>query len=121
MDFFDVEILQALKQMESADFHEILTNVSFSHNTLREHLNKLIQQGLIERKKNPGEGPGRPVYVYSLPAEVKKRLTSLLNPELGLVSLPFERLKRMCRHEKGGYCKQIRGRCRAINCPQIIK
>ena len=121
MDHFDKEVLQALKDKDPRNFQEMLSEISFSHNTLREHLNKLIQQGIINRKKAPQQGPGRPTYVYSLPPEVKRRLASLLNPELGLVSLPFNRLKRICRHEKGGYCKEIRGRCQVTKCPQIMK
>ena len=121
MDHFDKEVLQALKDNIQRNFQEILSEVSFSHNTLREHLDKLILQGIIHRQKAPQQGPGRPIYVYSLPPEVKRRLASLLNPELGLVSLPFNRLKRICRHEKGGYCKEIRGRCQVTKCPQIMK
>ena len=121
MDHFDVEILQALRGNESREFQDILSKVSFSHNTLREHLNQLVEQGLVERTKMPKEGPGRPTYVYGLPSEVKRRLSSLINPRLGLVSLSFDRLRRICRHEKGGYCKEIRGRCEPNKCPQIMK
>ena len=95
MDLYDTQILQTLKQHKTAEFHTILSQVDFSHNTLREHLKKLTQQGIITRKKKQETGPGRPTYTYSLPAEVKKNLTSLLNPELGLVSLPSERVRQI--------------------------
>ena len=112
MDHFDVEILQSLRGKNSVEFDEILLKVGFSHNTLREHLNRLIERGLVERIKRTQKGPGRPTYFYSLPVEVERRLTSLINPELGLVSLSFDRLRHIFRHEKGGYCKEIRGPCR---------
>jgi len=121
MDLFDVAILKALRSKVNVEFHEILSYVDFSHNTLRDHLNKLVEQRLVERIKRPRSGPGRPIYIYSLPSEVKRSLSSLIKPELGIVSLSFDRLKRICRHEKGGYCKEIRGQCKPINCPQILK
>jgi predicted ArsR family transcriptional regulator len=80
-----------------------------------------MERGLVERTKRTREGPGRPTYVYGLPREVERRLASLINPELGWVSLSFDRLRRICRHEKGGYCKEIREQCKANNCPQISK
>jgi predicted ArsR family transcriptional regulator len=121
MDFFDVKILKALRSKDSVEFYDILSKVDFSHNTLKEHLNKLVDQRLVERVKRSQSGPGRPTYLYRLPVEVKRSLSSLINPELGLVSLSFDILRRVCRHEKGGYCKEIRGQCKAINCPQIMK
>jgi predicted ArsR family transcriptional regulator len=121
MDLFDVAILNSLRSKDNVEFNEILSYVDFSHNTLREHLNNLVEQRLVERIKRPQSGPGRPIYIYSLPSEVKRSLSSLINPELGLVSLSFDSLRRVCRHEKGSYCKEIRGQCKAINCPQIRK
>jgi len=52
MDFFDVAILKALGSKENVEFHEILSHVNFSHNTLREHLYKLVEQRLVERINN---------------------------------------------------------------------
>ena len=40
----------------------------------------------------------------------------MIKPELGLVSLSFDRLRLICRHEKGGYYKEIRGKCKTNNC-----
>jgi predicted ArsR family transcriptional regulator len=103
MNLFYDEILRALRSKDSVEFHEILSNVNFSNNTLREHLSRHIERGLVERVKWPQSGRGRPTYLYKLPGEVKRSLSSLLNPELGLVSLSFDGLRRVCRHEKGGY------------------
>lgn len=122
MDFFDRRILAVLRNRKARDFQQILSEVDFSHNILRHHLDQLIDQGLIERRKRPKKGPGRPRFIYSLSRDIDGRtLSALLDPYKGLVVPPFEKLQHLCRHEKGGYCKEIRGRCGAQNCPQIVK
>jgi hypothetical protein len=50
-----------------------------------------------------------------------RAISALVDPYKGLMVLHFEKLQRICRHEKGRYCKEIRGRCAPQNCPQIIK
>jgi hypothetical protein len=42
-------------------------------------------------------------------------------PYTEVVSLPFSLLKHLCRFEKGGYCKKIKGACKPQNCPEILK
>ena len=112
VDFFDRSILAVLKDGEPKKFQQILYKVGFSHNTLRSHLDRLVEQGIMVRSKSPHEGPGRHKFTYSLSKGVSRRVVStLIGLDKGLVVLPFERLFRLCRHEKGGYCKQIRGRC----------
>ena len=122
MDLFDRGILAVLRDGRSRNFQQILSEVGFSPNTLRLHLVQLVEQDLVVRQKRPQEGPGRPQFTYSLPKGVDGRAVSaLVDPYKGLVVLPFERLQRVCRHEKGGYCEEIRSRCAPQNCPQIIK
>ena len=104
------------------DFQQILSRVGLSSNTLRLHPVELVEEGLVVRRKRLQEGPGRPRFIYSLARGVDGRAVSaLVDPYKGLVVLPFEKLQRICRHEKGRYCKEIRGRCTPRNCPQIIK
>ena len=122
MDLFDRRILTVLRDRRSRNFQQILSEVGFSPNTLRLHLVQLVEQGLVVRRKRPQEGPGRPQFTYSLLKGVDGRAVSaLVDPYKGLVVIPFEKLQRICRHEKGRYCKEIRGRCAPENCPQIIK
>ena len=122
MDFFDRRILAVMKDGKPRKFDQILSEVEFSHNTLRLHLTQLEEHGLVVRHKRPQEGPGRPQYAYSLHKGVDGRAVSaIVDPYKGLVVLPFEKLRRICRHEKGRYCKEIGGRCAPPNCPPIIK
>jgi DNA-binding HxlR family transcriptional regulator len=122
MDHFDRTILQLLVDTENLTFNEIQEKVDFTHNTLQQHLEELLEKGIIERNKQPQNGPGRPTYVYKIPKSLKGRpLTTILTPRVNWVVISFDSLQSMCRHEKGGYCKEIRGRCRAINCPKTLK
>ena len=122
MDLYDRRIIAALRDGKSRNFQQILSEVDFSYNTLRLHLAQLVEHGLVVRRKRPQKGPGRPRFAYALPEGVDGRAVSaLVDPYKGLVVLSFDRLRRICRHEKGGYCKEIRGRCAAHNCPHIIK
>ena len=121
MDLFDRRILEVLSSGEARSLQEILSKAGFSHNTLRQHLDQLIVRGLVERRKEPKEGPGRPSYRYSLSGDARKNISALLRPDLGLVMLSFDALRRLCRHEKGGYCKEIRGGCDSQKCPKIVR
>jgi DNA-binding Lrp family transcriptional regulator len=42
MDFFDKQILMALKEGSRKGFDELLSQVGFSHNTLQKHLTRLF-------------------------------------------------------------------------------
>ena len=121
MDLFDRRILEALSSGKARSFQDILSMVDFSHNTLRQHLDQLMDRGLVERRKKPQKGPGRPIYLYSLSGDARRSISALLRPDLGLVALSFDTLQRLCRHEKGGYCKEIRGGCYAQKCPKIVR
>jgi predicted ArsR family transcriptional regulator len=121
LDLFDRRILEVLSSGEDKSFQEILLKAGFSHNTLRQHLDQLIAKGLVERRKVPKEGPGRPSYLYSLSGDARRSISALLRPDLGLVMLSFDVLRRLCRHEKGGFCKEIRGGCNSQKCPKIVR
>jgi predicted ArsR family transcriptional regulator len=122
MDSFDRCILAMLRDGESRDFPQLLREVGFSHNTLRLRLTSLKRQGLIVETKKHKESSGRPGFMYSLPPDVKHRVAlTLTDPYTTIVSLTFQKLRHLCRFEKGGYCKNMRSRCEAQNCPQTIK
>jgi len=122
MDFFDECILEELKDGRSRDFGQILRKVDFSHNTLRLHLSHLVQMDLIFKEKTPSRGYGRPKFMYSMPSRVRRQLSHLLSEDyVEIIHLTFDRLQSICKHEKGGYCKKIKGKCETQNCPQILK
>ena len=121
MNFYDRDILAILKDGKPQSFQQILSQAGFSHNTLRQHLDKLVDQDLVARLKSPRKGPGRPLYTYGLQKGAERAVSALLDPSMGLVVVSFEGLSRFCKREKGGFCKEIRGRCTSWNCPQIVR
>jgi DNA-binding transcriptional ArsR family regulator len=56
MGFFDKRILMVLADGEPRDFQQILRKVDFSHNTLRLHRRRLVDQGLVIKEKSTLEG-----------------------------------------------------------------
>jgi len=56
MDFFDKCILSVLRDGRSRDFNHLLREVEFSHNTLRLHLRRLVEQGFVVEEKTRLKG-----------------------------------------------------------------
>jgi predicted ArsR family transcriptional regulator len=119
MDPFDTAILNILSDGKPREFQQILDSVKFSHNTLRHHLDSLFDKRLITKEKKPVKCRGRPRFVYSILLGTGKKTAMLPSSMIGMVSLSFSKLSRVCRFEKGGFCKKIRGPCSAQVCPQI--
>jgi predicted ArsR family transcriptional regulator len=122
MDFFDERVFAALNDGKPRSFAVLLSEVGFSHNTLQQHIERLMAQGLIVREKATADSFGRPKFAYRVPSKTKKQVTAALeDSRVELVALPFSRLRHVCRFEKGGYCKETRKNCTPQICPQIRK
>jgi len=118
MGFFDERILATLKDGKPRDFNTLLGEVGFTHNTLQQHLERLIAQGLIVREKQAANSFGRPKFAYHVPPRTTKQVSlALQDPHVELVALPFSRLRHVCRFEKGGHCKETRRDCAPQICP----
>jgi predicted ArsR family transcriptional regulator len=122
MDLFDERVLDALKNGKPRSFASLLGEVGFSHNTLQEHLDRLVARSLVVKEKTASNKLGRPRFNYYVPSTATRQVAAALeNPYETLVTLQFSRLKHLCRFEKGGYCKERRTGCAPQNCPQIKK
>jgi DNA-binding Lrp family transcriptional regulator len=122
MDSFDRQILSVLEDGKPRDFQQLLGEAGFSHNTLKLRLVGLERESFVLKAKKPRESPGRPGFTYSLPPDVKHRVSlTLTDPYTVIVSLTFQKLKHLRRFGKGGYCKMMRRTCEAQNFSQIIK
>jgi predicted ArsR family transcriptional regulator len=122
MDFFDEQILAVLSDGMPKVLAQLLGEVDFSRNTLKLHLKRLVAHGLVVKEKTPSNGKGRPKYAYFVPSRLRQQVSAALaDPSITIVSLPFSRLRHICRFEKGGYCKQARKNCSPENCPQVPK
>jgi predicted ArsR family transcriptional regulator len=119
MDFFDQRILTSLKDGKPKDFTILLAQVSFSHNTLQEHLKHLTSKGLVVKEKPQAKACGRPKFTYHIPSKTIKQLNTSLYDEVELVGITFHRLRHVCRFEKGGRCKETHKECSAQFCPVI--
>jgi predicted ArsR family transcriptional regulator len=93
----------------------------FSHNTLRQHLDELVDQGLVERWKRPRKGLRRPLSTYRLSKGAERAVSVLLDPSMGLMVASFEGLRRFCERGRGGFCRENRGRFTTDSCPQIVR
>jgi predicted ArsR family transcriptional regulator len=122
MGFFDERVLTALKDGKPRSFTTLLGEVGFSHNTLQQHLDRLVSRRLVVKEKMASNSLGRPKFAYHVPSTATKQVTAALqNPYETLVTLQFTRLKHLCRFEKGGYCKETKKNCAPQICPQIRK
>jgi predicted ArsR family transcriptional regulator len=122
MDFFDERVLTALKDGKPRSFTTLLGEVGFSHNTLQEHLDRLVSRRLVVKEKMASNSLGRPKFAYHVPSTATKQVAAALqNPYETLVTLQFTRLRHVCRFEKGGYCKETKKGCAPQICPQIRK
>ena len=101
-------------------FAQLPDEVGFSRNTLKLRLKRLVAQSLVMKEKTVSNGRGRPKYTYFLSPRARQQVSAALSDSsITIVTLPFSRIRHLCRFEKGGYCKQIRNRCDVGSCPQI--
>ena len=122
MDLFDERILAVLSEGKPKFFAQLLGEVGFSRNTLKLHIKRLTAQSLVVKEKTLSNGRGRPKHAYFISPKVRQQVSAALSdPSITIVTLPFSRLRHLCRFEKGGYCKQIRNKCDAGSYPQIPK
>jgi predicted ArsR family transcriptional regulator len=93
MDFFDERILAALKDGKPRGFTMLLGEAGFTHNTLQQHLQRLVTRGLIVKEKMASNNLGRPKFTYRVPSAATRQVTAALqNPNETLVTLQFSRL-----------------------------
>jgi len=122
MDSFDQLILDSLKDGSSKTSKEILAKGGLSHNTLKRHLQHLMNEGLVQRAEKAENRRGRPKYGYYLAPKLRQHVNLTLEGRCtSLVTLTFTRLKQICRHSKGGFCKTKKRNCSSHICPYIIR
>jgi len=118
MDLFEERILTVLNDGKPRFFAQLLGDVGFSRNTLKLHLKRLVAQSLVVKEKTVSNGRGRPKFTYSVSPRARRQVSAALSdPSITVVTLPFSRIRHLCRFKKGGYCKQARNNCNAGSCP----
>ena len=120
MDLLDERILAVLNDGKRRAFGQLLDEVGFGRNTLKLRLKRLTAQSVVMKEKVPSNVRGRPKYAHFLSPKARQQVSSaLLDPSITIVTLQFSRIRRLCRFEKGGYCKQLRNSCETRTCSQI--
>lgn len=78
-------ILRSLSQVDEATASDLATWSQASSQTLRRHLEALVSLGVIREHpaRSDGETPGRPPARFSLPAEMRESVRSVLAPGRG--------------------------------------
>lgn len=73
-------ILRSLSRVEEATASDLATWSQASSQTLRRHLEALVSLGIIREHpaRSDGETPGRPPARFSLPAEMRESVRSVL-------------------------------------------
>jgi predicted transcriptional regulator len=118
LDFFDEKILDVLaKKGGPMTLAELVGDLGFARSTVIIHLERLGSGELVLKEKKPGEGRGRPEFLYR-PANTPQPKAA---PQPTVIVMEFSKLKKACRYEKGGYCKLARDRCATQNCRLTIK
>jgi len=118
LDVFDRKIVDVLRVRSApATLDELVRDTGFARSTVIIHLERLMSEGLVLREKKPGEGRGRPKFQYRL-ADVQASKPSI---QPSIVLIEFSKLKKVCKYEKGGYCKLAKNACTNQNCRLIIK
>ena len=64
MDELDETILAALIDGKPRSLYQLLEKMDLFHNTLRLHLDNLVDQALVTRQKILRKGSGRPSFTY---------------------------------------------------------
>jgi DNA-binding transcriptional ArsR family regulator len=106
--------MEVLSGGGSLSLSQLIDRSGFSRQTVYNHLNHLIMAGIVS-KEVVRRDSGRPTTLYIL----SKRLGGV--EWSNVVILTFQRLRHVCRFEKGGWCKETKDRCTAENCPLTIK
>ena len=121
MDLYEELILKVLKDGKPKEFHQLMDEADFSHNTLRLHLNNLVAKRLVTRQKTRSSSLGRPKFTYTMTQRPERGSASVFAGSSEAVVIPFRRLRRLCRFQRGGTCRETKDTCEAENCPQIQK
>lgn len=101
MDEFDEEILDALRDGKPHNFNQLQSKITFSHNTLRLHLDVLVDHRLIAREKVTHEARGRPTYVYSVSPAGRRASVMLRFGVDDVVVLPTSVARMYCISSRG--------------------
>jgi hypothetical protein len=110
-----VELIQRDGGDRGLGIRRLVDSSGFARQTVHNHLKHLTASGIVSGEW-VSHGRGRPEILYRVSRQALR-----ISEWEAMVSLPFGRLKRVCRFEKGGWCKEARGECALDFCPLVVK
>ena len=110
-----VDLLRRDGRDRGLSIRRLVDSSGFARQTVHSHLKHLTASGLVMREAVK-QGRGRPEILYRVSRQAFRIFRGA-----AMVSLSFERLRRACRFEKGGWCKEARGECAQDVCPLALK
>ena len=115
MDWACRSLVEILRVENDLSFIQIMEKSGFARQTVHNHLKHLVAAGILscEAVKRVR---GRSTMIYH---RSKQRVEVVEDADI--VSLTFQKLKHVCRFEKGGRCKELRNKCAAEKCPLTLK
>jgi len=114
MDWACRHLVGLFDEEKRLSLSQLVERSGLARQTVHNHLRHLAESGILSQEALK-RGRGRPTILYSMsrkPVEIEGA---------DIVSLAFQKLKHACRFEKGGWCKELRGKCDPEKCPLTLK
>ena len=112
---FEIPIARLIQDEGKLSLKDVIKKTGLSRQTAINNLKTLTKNGYLSRQSLV-KGRGRPTILYY---RTQKPINIL---KFGnAVTLSFQKLKHVCRLEKGGFCKQKKCHCSPNICPIVIK
>ena len=100
---------------ERMSLSQLVERSGLARQTVHNHLKHLVEAGIVFQEAVK-HGRGRPKVFYH---KSRQPIETLEGADI--VRLTFQKLKHACRFEKGGWCKEVKGKCVQEKCPLTIK
>jgi len=94
---------------------QLVERSGLARQTVHNHLRHLVEIGILSQE-TVKSGRGRPTILYR-----RSRQPVETGEGVDVVALTFQKLRHACRFEKGGGCKEVRGKCAPERCPLTLK
>jgi len=111
---FEIPIARLIQDEGKLSLKDVIKKTGLSRQTAINNLKTLTEKGFLSRQTLV-KGRGRPTILYyrtQKPVNILKFGNA--------VTLSFQKLKHVCRLEKGGFCKEKKCNCSQDLCPIII-
>ena len=115
MDWACRSLVEILKVENDLSLSQIVEKSGFARQTVHNHLKHLVAAGILSCQAAKSKR-GRPIMIYHR----SKHHIEVIE-EADVVRLTFQKLKHVCRFEKGGWCKELKNKCAPEKCPLTLK